>query len=108
MITHVWSHRLEPARRFTTMHPHQTASIPLHPPVIVGSSTGELGSMLFDGMKTSETPLEGTLDWYREKGKTDPDIAALVAMVERTTKLLVTALEAVAEERRKNLSREAA
>jgi hypothetical protein len=41
-------------------------------------------------------PLPGTLDWYREKGKTDEYIAALVAMIERLELQLTKALEVVA------------
>lgn len=37
--------------------------------------------------------LPGTLDWYREKGKTNEDIAALVAMIDKLGIQLVKALE---------------
>lgn len=42
-------------------------------------------------------PTPGTLDHYREKGKSDPDITALVAMIDRIQAQLTTALEAVAK-----------
>jgi hypothetical protein len=41
-------------------------------------------------------PLPGTIDWYRQKGKTDEYIAALVAMIERLELHLTKALEVVA------------
>ena len=31
-----------------------------------------------------ETPLEGTLDWYRQLAKTDPHIAALMGTIDKT------------------------
>ncbi len=49
-------------------------------------------------MKTEAPFHEGTLDWYRERGKTHPDIAALVAMVDRQGLQLVKALEALAQQ----------
>lgn len=41
--------------------------------------------------------LPGTLDWYREKGKTDEDIAALVELIDRIGSQLVKALERTVE-----------
>lgn len=38
-------------------------------------------------------PLPGTLDWYRQRGESNPDIAALVAMVDRLQEQLTKALE---------------
>ena len=46
--------------------------------------------------------LPGTLDWYREKGKTDEDIAALVGLIDRMQVQLVKALERVVELQPKN------
>lgn len=34
-------------------------------------------------MPKSPPTIPGTLPWYREKAKTNPDIAALVAMIDR-------------------------
>jgi len=43
-------------------------------------------------MSDPKNPNEGTLDYYREKAKTDPDIAALVALIERLQQQLVNGL----------------
>jgi len=79
----------------------QTASISLHPPVIAGVSTGGERSGFFDPMETP-TPTPGTLDWYREVGKTNPDIAALVAMIDKQSSVITSALGQLAVERAKN------
>ena len=40
------------------------------------------------------TPLEGTLDYYRQLAETNPDVAVLVAMIDRLTDELTSALTA--------------
>jgi hypothetical protein len=77
------------------MRSNQTASDSLHPPVIAGVSTGGESRGLFDEMK----PLPGTLDWYRQKGESNPDIAILVTMIDGLGKRLKSALEVAAKPR---------
>jgi hypothetical protein len=42
----------------------------------------------------TEKPTKGSLDEYREKGKTNQDIADLVAMIDRLRNELTNVLEA--------------
>lgn len=83
-----------------SMKTDQTASNRLHPPAHAGTATGGVGSGLFDEMTAPPTP--GTLEWYRERGKTNPDIAALVVMIDRQSSVIANALQALADERRKS------
>jgi hypothetical protein len=46
-------------------------------------------------MSENEKPLDGTLDWYREKAKSDPHIAILVKMIDRQNALLVSSLDVI-------------
>lgn len=66
----------------------QTASFSLHPPVIVGVPTGGEGKGFF------LTPMDQSLDYYRQLAETNPDIAVLVAMIDRLTDELTSALTA--------------
>ena len=52
--------------------------------------------------------MKGTLDDYRRIGETNPDIAALVAMIDKLNAQLRKALEAVAELHRENEQRKSA
>lgn len=67
----------------------QTASFSLHPPVIAGVLTGgeRRGFFAFIHMDQS-------LDYYRQLAETNPDIAVLVAMIDRLTDELTSALAA--------------
>lgn len=55
-------------------------------------------------METPEPPLEGTLDYYRELAKTNPDIAALVGLIDRQGKQLVRALEELGVQNSKRMA----
>ena len=68
------------------------------PRSIPGASKGGLETGVFDSMDRPETPLAGTLDHYREMAKSNPDIAALVGMIDRLAGQLVKALEAIGKE----------
>lgn len=55
-------------------------------------------------MNAPKPPLVGTMDNYREMAKTNPDIAALVGMIDRKGQQLVKALEALAGEHAKRMA----
>ena len=55
-------------------------------------------------MKTPEPPLVGSMDYYREMAKTNPDIAVLVGMIDRQGMQLVKALDALAGEHAKRIA----
>lgn len=86
------------------MKTNQTSSDPVHLPVIVGASTSGLGRGIFDSMKKPETPIAGTLDYYRKMAESNPDIAALVEMLDRQRNQLVNALEALCELQAKRMA----
>lgn len=85
---------------------NQTASDSTHPPADhAGASTGGLSRGLFDSpMKTPEPPLVGSMDYYRALAKTNPDIAALVGMIDKQGIQLAKALEALASEHSKRMA----
>ena len=83
----------------------QISPSPTRPPCIIpGASKGGLEAGVFDIMKTPETPLVGTLDYYRKLAETNPDIAALVGLIDRQGLQLVKALEALALEHAKRMA----
>jgi hypothetical protein len=63
-----------------------------------GDPRWPLGRTCFNNMQTH---LEGTLDWYRQKALTDPDIAALVGLIDRLQVQFTKALEAMVERQAK-------
>jgi len=71
---------------------------------IPGASKGWLEAGVFDPMKTPEPPLVGSMDHYREMARTNPDIAALVGVIDRQGQQLVKALEALVAEQTKRMA----
>lgn len=55
-------------------------------------------------MNTSELPLVGSIDHYRELAKTNPDIAVLVEIIDRQRCQLVKALESLCEQHAKRMA----
>jgi hypothetical protein len=69
------------------MNSTQTASSSLHSPVIAGVPRVGRGGGFF-------LPMDQSLDYYRKLAETDPDVAVLVAMIDRLTDELTSALTA--------------
>ena len=65
----------------------QTASFSLHPPVIAGVPTGGERKGFFASINMNQS-----IDYYRQLAETNPDIAVLVAMIDRLTDELTSAL----------------
>jgi hypothetical protein len=55
-------------------------------------------------MNSTETPLVGSMDHYRKMAETNPDIAALVGVIDRQGSQLVKALELLALEQSKRMA----
>lgn len=59
---------------------------------------------VFTPMNTPEMPPVGSMEYYREMAKTNPDIAALVGMIDKQRNQLVKALEALSEQHAKRMA----
>ena len=72
----------------------QIASFSLHPPVIAGVPTGgeRKGFFVPVIMNQNEPDDIGSLDYYRRMGETNPDIEVLVALIDRLTEELFSAI----------------